>query len=155
MLGGTTLRYQGGLAVCVGDAAHPCLSPLGSPRLTAGAGRFSSISDFKNPTMPLQFASRLQSVETSAIRVGCSSCWTNQISFAGWNLDPAMFDVATFRRPPQGTERGRRCAQYGATEGYRCGSSAQLSSRKGMAVAPAELIVTTGSQQALDLLGKP
>jgi DNA-binding transcriptional MocR family regulator len=26
---------------------------------------------------------------------------------------------------------------------------------KGMAVAPAELIVTTGSQQALDLLGKP
>ena len=46
--------------------------------------------------------------------------------------------------------------QYGATEGYQP-LREQLSAfmaTKGMAVAPAELIVTTGSQQALDLLGK-
>jgi len=109
--------------------------------------------------MPLQFASRLQNVETSAIRelfklLGKPGI----ISFAGGFPDPAMFDVAGIQAAASkalGEEPGA-ALQYGATEGYQP-LREQLSAfmaTKGMAVVPAELIVTTGSQQALDLLGK-
>ena len=109
--------------------------------------------------MSLQFASRLQNVETSAIRelfklLGKPGI----ISFAGGFPDPAMFDVAGIQAAATKalSEEPGAALQYGATEGYQP-LREQLSAfmaTKGMAVAPAELIVTTGSQQALDLLGK-
>ena len=109
--------------------------------------------------MPLQFASRLNHVETSAIRelfklLGKPGI----ISFAGGFPDPAMFDVAGIQAAANQalTDEPGSALQYGATEGYqplREQLSAFMGS-KGMAVAPGELIVTTGSQQALDLLGK-
>ena len=109
--------------------------------------------------MSLQFASRLNNVETSAIRelfklLGKPGI----ISFAGGFPDPAMFDVAGIQAAVNQAlahEPGG-ALQYGATEGYqplREQLSAFMDS-KGMAVTPGELIVTTGSQQALDLLGK-
>lgn len=108
---------------------------------------------------PLQFASRLNQVETSAIRelfklLGKPGI----ISFAGGFPDPALFDVAGIQAACSlalSHEPGS-ALQYGATEGYqplREQLSAFLSS-KGMAVTAPELVVTTGSQQALDLLGK-
>ena len=110
-------------------------------------------------TMSLQFASRLNNVETSAIRdlfklLGKPGI----ISFAGGFPDPAMFDVAGIRAATNQalTDEPGSALQYGATEGYqplREHLSAFMAS-KGMAVAPGQLIVTTGSQQALDLLGK-
>ena len=109
--------------------------------------------------MSLQFASRLQNVETSAIRelfklLGKPGI----ISFAGGFPDPAMFDVAGIQAAATKalSEEPGAALQYGATEGYQP-LREQLSAfmaTKGMAVAPTELIVTTGSQQALDLLGK-
>lgn len=109
--------------------------------------------------MPLQFASRLNHVETSAIRelfklLGKPGI----ISFAGGFPDPAMFDVAGIQAAANQalTDEPGGALQYGATEGYQP-LREQLSAfmaAKGMAVAPGELIVTTGSQQALDLLGK-
>ena len=109
--------------------------------------------------MPLQFASRLKNVETSAIRelfklLGKPGI----ISFAGGFPDPAMFDVAGIQAAATKalSEEPGAALQYGATEGYQP-LREQLSAfmaTKGMAVAPNELIVTTGSQQALDLLGK-
>jgi DNA-binding transcriptional MocR family regulator len=109
--------------------------------------------------MPLQFASRLDNVETSAIRelfklLGKPGI----ISFAGGFPDSAMFDVEGIKqavdtaliRAPGGA------LQYGATEGYEP-LREQLSlfmASKGVAVGAEGLIVTTGSQQALDLLGK-
>ena len=109
--------------------------------------------------MPLQFASRLQNVETSAIRelfklLGKPGI----ISFAGGFPDPAMFDVAGIQAAASKalSEEPGAALQYGATEGYQP-LREQLSAfmaTKGMAVAPGELIVTTGSQQGLDLLGK-
>ncbi|MFM9900271.1 MAG: PLP-dependent aminotransferase family protein [Polaromonas sp.] len=109
--------------------------------------------------MPLQFASRLNHVETSAIRelfklLGKPGI----ISFAGGFPDPAMFDVAGIQAAVNQAlaQEPGSALQYGATEGYqslRDQLSAFMGS-KGMAVAPGELIVTTGSQQALDLLGK-
>ena len=109
--------------------------------------------------MPLNFATRLDNVETSAIRelfklLGKPGI----ISFAGGFPDSAMFDAEGIKlavdtalvREPGGM------LQYGATEGYEP-LREQLSAfmaTKGVAVNQDGLIVTTGSQQALDLLGK-
>jgi 2-aminoadipate transaminase len=107
----------------------------------------------------MQFASRLDNVETSAIRelfklLGKPGI----ISFAGGFPDSAMFDVDGLREASQRAldEEPGGALQYGATEGYDP-LRAQLSTfmkSKGVDVAPDGLIVTTGSQQALDLLGK-
>jgi 2-aminoadipate transaminase len=109
--------------------------------------------------MPLNFASRLDSVETSAIRelfklLGKPGI----ISFAGGFPDSAMFDVPGIKeavntallRQPGGA------LQYGATEGYEPLREhlSVFMAGKGVAVGADGLIVTTGSQQALDLLGK-
>ena len=109
--------------------------------------------------MPLQFASRLDNVETSAIRelfklLGKPGI----ISFAGGFPDSAMFDVAGIKESVDRAlaEEPGGALQYGATEGYEP-LREQLSAfmaTKGVAVNQDGLIVTTGSQQALDLLGK-
>ncbi|MFS2102452.1 PLP-dependent aminotransferase family protein [Variovorax sp. Varisp85] len=107
----------------------------------------------------MQFASRLDNVETSAIRelfklLGKPGI----ISFAGGFPDSAMFDVEGLKEASQKalSEEPGAALQYGATEGYEPLRS-QLSAfmkTKGVEVDPSGLIVTTGSQQALDLLGK-
>ncbi len=109
--------------------------------------------------MPLQFASRLNNVETSAIRelfklLGKPGI----ISLAGGFPDSAMFDVEGIKEAASKalTEDPGAALQYGATEGFQP-LREQLSAfmaTKGATVAANELIVTTGSQQALDLLGK-
>ena len=108
----------------------------------------------------MQFADRLKNVETSAIRelfklLGKPGI----ISFAGGFPDPAMFDVEGIRQASNQalTEEPGGALQYGATEGYgplREQLSAFMATKGVKNLAPQELIVTTGSQQALDLLGK-
>ena len=110
--------------------------------------------------MPLQFADRLNNVETSAIRelfklLGKPGI----ISFAGGFPDSAMFDVDGIRAASNAAldQEPGAALQYGATEGYqplREQISAFMTSKGAAALAPENLIVTTGSQQALDLLGK-
>ena len=110
--------------------------------------------------MPLQFADRLNNVETSAIRelfklLGKPGI----ISFAGGFPDSAMFDVEGIREAVNTalTEEAGGALQYGATEGYgplREQLAAFMTSKGNTGVAPDNLIVTTGSQQALDLIGK-
>ncbi|SEA10241.1 PLP-dependent aminotransferase family protein [Variovorax sp. YR216] len=107
----------------------------------------------------MQFASRLDNVETSAIRelfklLGKPGI----ISFAGGFPDSAMFDVEGLKEASAKAlaEEASGALQYGATEGYeplRTQLSAFMKT-KGVDVDPSGLIVTTGSQQALDLLGK-
>lgn len=107
----------------------------------------------------MQFASRLDNVETSAIRELFKLLGTpGIISFAGGFPDSAMFDVEGLKEASQKalTEEPGGALQYGATEGYeplRTQLSAFMKT-KGVDVDPSGLIVTTGSQQALDLLGK-
>ena len=107
----------------------------------------------------MQFADRLKNVETSAIRelfklLGKPGI----ISFAGGFPDPALFDAEGIRISADAvlTSNPGPVLQYGATEGYQP-LREQLSlfmKNKGATVAPDGLIVTTGSQQALDLIGK-
>ncbi|MGJ7541358.1 PLP-dependent aminotransferase family protein [Variovorax sp. LT1R16] len=107
----------------------------------------------------MQFASRLDNVETSAIRELFKLLGTpGIISFAGGFPDSAMFDVEGLKEASAKalSEEPGAALQYGATEGYeplRTQLSAFMQG-KGVDVAPSGLIVTTGSQQALDLLGK-
>lgn len=110
--------------------------------------------------MSIAFAKRLDNVETSAIRelfklLGKPGI----ISFAGGFPDSAMFDVAGIQQAvDQALESEPGGAlQYGATEGYqplREQLAAFMQSKGVHGLAPDQLIVTTGSQQALDLLGK-
>ncbi|MBP6647856.1 MAG: PLP-dependent aminotransferase family protein [Burkholderiaceae bacterium] len=107
----------------------------------------------------MKFADRLDNVETSAIRelfklLGKPGI----ISFAGGFPDSAMFDVDGLKAASTKalSDEPGAALQYGATEGYnplREQLSAFMGS-KGVDVSPEGLIVTTGSQQALDLLGK-
>ena len=107
----------------------------------------------------MKFATRLDNVETSAIRelfklLGKPGI----ISFAGGFPDPALFDVQGIRQSADAVlaDNPGPVLQYGATEGYqplREGIAAFMQA-KGATVAPEGLIVTTGSQQALDLIGK-
>ncbi|MBX9871870.1 MAG: PLP-dependent aminotransferase family protein [Burkholderiaceae bacterium] len=107
----------------------------------------------------MQFAERLNNVETSAIRelfklLGKPGI----ISFAGGFPDSAMFDVDGIREASQKalSEEPGAALQYGATEGYNPlrEQLAAFMGGKGVQVAADGLIVTTGSQQALDLIGK-
>ena len=107
----------------------------------------------------MQFAERLNAIETSAIRelfklLGKPGI----ISFAGGFPDPALFDVEGIAESSRAVLAGNPgpVLQYGATEGYqplREGIS-RFMAAKGSSVLPEGLIVTTGSQQALDLIGK-
>lgn len=113
--------------------------------------------------MTMQFAQRLDNVETSAIRelfklLGKPGI----ISFAGGFPDSAMFDVDGIREASMKAlaEDPGAALQYGATEGYNplreqlATFMVEKMKSTGAQVAPEGLIVTTGSQQALDLLGK-
>jgi len=108
----------------------------------------------------IRFADRLSQVETSAIRelfklLGQPGI----ISFAGGFPDSALFDVEGIRAASERALQHDPAAalQYGATEGYQPlrEQLAALMAGKGVqGLAPDQLIVTTGSQQALDLIGK-
>jgi 2-aminoadipate transaminase len=108
----------------------------------------------------MQFADRLNNVETSAIRelfklLGKPGI----ISFAGGFPDPAMFDVDGIREAVNAAlvQEPGAALQYGATEGYnplREQLAAFMASKGCTDVASEQMIVTTGSQQGLDLLGK-
>ena len=106
------------------------------------------------------FADRLNNVETSAIRelfklLGKPGI----ISFAGGFPDSALFDVDGIRAATLAAldQDAGAALQYGATEGYgplREELASFMASKGARELAAEQLIVTTGSQQALDLLGK-
>ncbi|SDS61229.1 aminotransferase-like domain-containing protein [Pseudomonas oryzae] len=77
------------------------------------------------------------------------------ISFAGGYPDPEMFDVEGLREASvKAFQNSRTCLQYGGTDG-----SPELKAQiirimrsRGASAQPENVIVTTGSQQAFDLL---
>ncbi|MGB4584517.1 MAG: PLP-dependent aminotransferase family protein [Rhodoferax sp.] len=107
----------------------------------------------------MQFATRLNAIETSAIRelfklLGKPGI----ISFAGGFPDPALFDAEGIAQASAAVLANSPgpVLQYGATEGFQPLREAisGFMAGKGCTVKPEGLIVTTGSQQALDLIGK-
>ncbi|MDR1515252.1 MAG: PLP-dependent aminotransferase family protein [Synergistaceae bacterium] len=78
------------------------------------------------------------------------------ISFAGGNPDPLIFPVAEFAAASVVLgRRGMEVLQYGATEGYeplKTFISNWMAPRMGRVTGLDEMLITTGSQQGMDLL---
>jgi len=81
------------------------------------------------------------------------------ISFAGGLPNPSLIDVDGITRAAAHvlTEDGKTALQYSTTEGYlplREFIADRYKKRLGLSVSPAEILITNGSQQCLDLIGK-
>ncbi len=106
-----------------------------------------------------RFAQRTQRMRSSAVRELLKL--TEQpdiISFAGGLPAPDVFPVDQFQDSTCRLlkEHGTKALQYGTTEGYRPLREmiARHSSRYGIVIQPENVLITSGSQQALDLIGK-
>ncbi|MGA1732406.1 MAG: PLP-dependent aminotransferase family protein [Burkholderiaceae bacterium] len=109
--------------------------------------------------MTLPFAQRLQNVETSAIRALFKLLGQpGMISFAGGFPDANLCDRAGLQAAAHAAyeQHAQAALAYGATEGYPPlrEAIAQLMQSRLAAVQADDVLVTTGSQQALDLIGK-
>ncbi len=107
-----------------------------------------------------QFAERISGAKRSFIREILKVTADPQvISFAGGLPNPASFPVAEIAEAAAKVigESGASALQYSTTEGYkplRQWIAARYKARKGMDVNPDDILITTGSQQALDLVAK-
>jgi 2-aminoadipate transaminase len=106
-----------------------------------------------------RYAQRTQRIQSSAIRELLKL--TEQpdvISFAGGLPAPDVFPVKEFQEACQKvlSEHGPQALQYSTTEGYRPLREmiARHTARYGITVGPENILITSGSQQALDLIGK-
>jgi 2-aminoadipate transaminase len=108
---------------------------------------------------PWQLSERARKLTSSAIREILKVTERPEvISFAGGLPSPATFPVEEMRVACDRILRDSPAAalQYSATEGYLPLREwvAQRYSVNGASIRPSQVLITTGSQQALDLLGK-
>ncbi|MDQ6419950.1 PLP-dependent aminotransferase family protein [Paenibacillus sp. LHD-117] len=106
--------------------------------------------------MEYRFSTNVANLKSSAVRdILKLTQGQDMISFAGGLPAEELFPVQAVREAADRVfSAGTGALQYGLTEGFHplreqlCGRMAA----KGMKVAPEEMILTTGSQQAIDLL---
>lgn len=106
-----------------------------------------------------RYAQRTQRMASSAIRELLKLTENPEIiSFGGGLPAPEVFPVDEFSAACERVLRdhGAQALQYGTTEGYLPLREmiARRSSRYGLEISPDNILITSGSQQALDLLGK-
>lgn len=110
--------------------------------------------------MAAPFAQRMQSVPRSFIREILKVTQDpNVISFAGGLPNPGLFPSESMAEAARAViaEDGAATLQYSTTEGYaplREWIANRYRERKGMDVTADDIVITTGSQQGLDLMGK-
>jgi 2-aminoadipate transaminase len=106
-----------------------------------------------------RFAQRTQRMTSSMIRELLKLTEKpDVISFAGGLPAPELFPIAEVERATEAVlrEHGRTALQYAATEGYVPLREllVQQMARYGIRVKASNVMVTSGSQQGLDLIGK-
>jgi 2-aminoadipate transaminase len=106
-----------------------------------------------------RFAQRTQAVKSSMIRELLKLTERPEIiSFAGGLPAPELFPVAEIEAASHRVlaEHGAQALQYGPTEGYTPLRELLVRhmARYGVRVSTANVVITTGSQQALDLVGR-
>ncbi len=106
-----------------------------------------------------RFAHRTERMTSSVIREVLKLLEDPEIiSFAGGLPAPELFPLAEVRAATERVlrEQGPRALQYGATEGYRPLREllGRHMGRYGIEVTPDNVLITTGAQQGLDLIGK-
>jgi 2-aminoadipate transaminase len=106
-----------------------------------------------------RYAKRAEKLSSSAIRELLK--YTQKpgiISFAGGLPAPEIFPYEEVRVATERTlrEHGALALQYGTTEGYQPLRELLVRhmARYGIRVTPANVLITSGSQQALDLIGR-
>lgn len=110
--------------------------------------------------MKLKLAKRMDSLRASEIREILKITQRPEvISFAGGLPAPELFPLEAIKRVNQIVldEHGPRALQYSTTEGYlplREWVAKRMNSRLGVALDADNILITSGSQQALDLSGK-
>lgn len=106
-----------------------------------------------------QFSERAQQLQSSFIREILKITQRPEIiSFAGGLPSPATFPVERMKAAYEKvlSDSGKVALQYGPTDGYaplREWIAGSLSTQ-GSTILPEQILMTSGSQQALDLLGK-
>ncbi len=106
-----------------------------------------------------RFALRTDSMKSSAIRELLKlSSLPDVISFAGGLPAPDVFPIEKFKEAAEVvlTEMGKQALQYGTTEGYQPLREmiARNAGKYGIQISADNVLITSGSQQALDLLGR-
>ncbi len=106
-----------------------------------------------------RFALRTDNISSSAIRELLKlTSLPDVISFAGGLPAPDVFPIDKFKEAAEVvlTEMGPSALQYGTTEGYQPLREmlARNATKYGLQISPDNVLITTGSQQALDLLGR-
>ncbi len=124
----------------------------------------SALNGKKNgPPVPTlwseRFAQRTQRMTSSVIRELLKLTEKpDVISFAGGLPAPEVFPIAEIERATRKVlqEQGQTALQYAATEGYLPLRELLVRhmARYGIKVKPANVMITSGSQQGLDLIGK-
>jgi 2-aminoadipate transaminase len=110
-------------------------------------------------TWTSRYSQRAKNVKSSAIRELLKFTQNPEIiSFAGGLPAPEVFPTERFREACNRVleKQARLALQYGATEGYEPLREmiARHTSRYGVKAKPENVLLTSGSQQALDLIGK-
>ncbi len=106
------------------------------------------------------FADRIQDVPRSFIReILTVALQPDVISFAGGLPNRLLFPVEEIREVTNRVllESASEVLQYGASEGdlgLREWISARYKEKQGLDIPPEQILITSGSQQGLDLLGK-
>jgi 2-aminoadipate transaminase len=105
-----------------------------------------------------RYAQRTQRMKSSAIRELLKLTENPEvISFAGGLPAPDVFPVEEFSAACENVLKqwGAEALQYGTTEGYRPLREmiARHTARYAISVSPENILITSGSQQALDLIG--
>lgn len=106
-----------------------------------------------------RYAQRTQMMGSSAIRELLKLTERpDLISFAGGLPAPELFPVEAFQAAADRvlTRHGSQALQYSATEGYRPLREflVEKMARYGIQATPDNILISSGSQQALDLIGK-
>lgn len=109
--------------------------------------------------MSIQTARRVQNIRRSFVReILKAAARPEVISFAGGLPNPKFIPVADIAREIQTilAEQGAAALQYYASDGHPPLREwiADQYRAAGLNVSPAQILITTGSQQGLDLLGK-
>ena len=106
-----------------------------------------------------RYALRTDNIGSSAIRELLKlTSQPDVISFAGGMPAPEVFPIEAFKEACEVvlSEMGDRALQYGTTEGYQPLREliARNASKYGIQISADNVLITSGSQQALDLLGR-
>jgi 2-aminoadipate transaminase len=106
-----------------------------------------------------RYALRTDNIGSSAIRELLKlTSLPDVISFAGGLPAPEVFPIEKFKEAADTvlSEMGERALQYGTTEGYQPLREmiARNATKYGIQISADNVLITSGSQQALDLLGR-